>query len=109
MLLIPNGLKIFITRENQVGTTIAACDRLHGAWQQHQRQVSRQNFFFRLGQKFLPKNDFLPNFFLQYFSSALADSEHRLMLAEDAIGGNKTRARLGPPEIEPSYAHRSFR
>ena len=109
MLLIPNGLQISITRENQVGTTIAACDRLHGAWQQHQRQVSRQNFFFRLGQKFLPKNDFLPNFFLQYFSSALADSEHRLMLAEDAIGGNKTRARLGPPEIEPSYAHRSFR
>merc|ERR1719220_3262225 len=54
----------------------------HGAWQQHQRQ---------------------------YFSAALADSEHRIMLAEDAIGGNKTRARLGPPDIEPSYAHRSFR
>ena len=45
----------------------------------------------------------------QYFSAALADSEHRIMLAEDAIGGNKTRARLGPPDIEPSYAHRSFR
>ena len=47
--------------------------------------------------------------FPQYFSAALADSEHRIMLAEDAIGGNKTRARLGPPDIEPSYAHRSFR
>ena len=47
--------------------------------------------------------------FPQYFSAALADSEHRIMLAEDAIGVNKTRARLGPPDIEPSYAHRSFR
>ena len=55
------------------------------------------------------KTIFYPKQSLQYFSSALADSEHRIMLAEDAIGGNKTRARLGPPEIEPSYAHRSFR
>ena len=109
MMLIPTALQISITRENQVGTTIAACDRLHGAWQQHQRQVSGQNFLFRLGQKISPENDFLPKKSLQYFSSALADSEHRIMLAEDAIGGNKTRARLGPPEIEPSYAHRSFR
>ena len=109
MMLIPTALQISITRENQVGTTIAACDRLHGAWQQHQRQVSGQNFLFRIGQKISPENDFLPKKSLQYFSSALADSEHRLMLAEDAIGGNKTRARLGPPEIEPSYAHRSFR
>ena len=60
MMLIPTALQISITRENQVGTTIAACDRLHGAWQQHQRQVSGQNFFFGLGHKFLPENVFLP-------------------------------------------------
>ena len=66
MVLIPNGLKISITRENQVGTTIAACDRLHGAWQQHQRQVSRQNFFFGLGQKISPENDFLPKNSLRF-------------------------------------------
>ena len=67
-------------REHEMDTTISQCDKLHSRWQQHQRQ---------------------------FFSSSLADMEHRIMIAEDGL--NRARGRLGVPDIEQSYAHRSFR
>ena len=64
-----------------IESSIAECDGLHARWQAHQHQ---------------------------YFSSSLADLEHRILLAEDNIKkhrpGNTTAI-----TIDQSYAHRSLR
>jgi len=65
---------------DKLGTTIELCDKLHEKWQQHQKQ---------------------------YFSSSLADMEHRIMLAEDSMKKSKPASNVN--DVEPSYAHRNLR
>lgn len=65
---------------DKLESTIEMCDKLHEKWQQHQKQ---------------------------FFSSSLADMEHRIMLAEDSIKKNKQTSSVN--DVEPSYAHRSLR
>lgn len=60
--------------------TIEQCDSLHERWQHHQKQ---------------------------YFSSSLADLEHRILLAEDSLKKHKSQPHLA--EVEQSYAHRNLR
>ena len=61
--------------------TIEQCDSLHNRWQQHQKQ---------------------------YFSSSLADMEHRILLAEDSLKKHKV-PQPHITEVEQSYAHRNLR
>merc|ERR1719150_2823758 len=61
-----------------IADSIAECDDLHERWQAHQTQ---------------------------YFSSSLADLEHRILLAEDNIKKHKP----SPAPPDQSYAHRSLR
>ena len=70
-------LTVFSSSVN-VADSIAECDGLHDKWAAHQAQ---------------------------YFSSSLADLEHRILLAEDSI--QKHKPVLAPPD--QSYAHRSLR
>ena len=62
----------------KVADSIAECDGLHEKWQAHQAQ---------------------------YFSSSLADLEHRILLAEDNIKKHKP----SPAPPDQSYAHRRLR
>ena len=66
-------------REN---SNIDACTALHERWQQHQRQ---------------------------WFSGSLADSEHRLMLAEEGWKKRAGLTKTGNQEVDLNYTHRHIR
>ena len=65
-----------------IESSISECDGLHARWQAHQHQ---------------------------YFSSSLADLEHRILLAEDNIKKHRPSAASSTITIDQSYAHRSLR
>ena len=65
----------------KLDATIEECDSLHDKWQQHHKQ---------------------------YFSSSLADLEHRILLAEDSIKKYKPH-QSHISDVEQSYAHRNLR
>jgi len=75
-----NGITKEDKTSDKLESTIEMCDKLHEKWQQHQKQ---------------------------FFSSSLADMEHRIMLAEDSMKKNKQTSSVN--DVEPSYAHRSLR
>jgi len=75
-----NGITKEDNTSDKLESTIEMCDKLHEKWQQHQKQ---------------------------FFSSSLADMEHRIMLAEDSMKKNKQTSSVN--DVEPSYAHRSLR
>ena len=66
-----------------IDSSISECDGLHARWQAHQHH---------------------------YFSSSLADLEHRILLAEDSIKKHRpTSTTTNNTTIDQSYAHRSLR
>ena len=65
-----------------IDSSISECDGLHARWQAHQQH---------------------------YFSSSLADLEHRILLAEDNIKKHRPSLATTNLTIDQSYAHRSLR
>ena len=81
----PLGLTV-MCRGGGVENRMEECGRLHERWQQQQKQ---------------------------FWGAGLADTEHRIMLAEDSLKRSRPSPQLGPAalasQVEKSYAHRSLR